>query len=346
MKTPSLQKLLSIVAALSALTFGAAEDNNDPDTLVMGIISTESSSQLRKGFDPFIEELSRKLDKPIKAYFATDYAGVIEAMRFNKVHIAWMGNKSAMEAVDRAGAEVFAQTTNADGSIGYHSILLVHRDSPLQSPEQIEEQAAKLVFGNGDPNSTSGYLIPYYYLWSPRGIDPQRSFKHTRNANHEVNCLAVAMEQVDFATANDEALSRFAVSRPKLHQRLRVIWKSPTIPNDPIVWRRDLSPELKAKLKGAFLSFGRIGPNRDAEVKLLDGIQDGWGPFLDSSNAQLVPIREIAIAKEMQSVLSDRYIPENKKASLIAMLEKRKAELSNVSDSLKRLTDGFPVSKN
>ncbi len=58
-----------------------------------------------------------------------DYAGIIQGMRFNKVDIAWFGNLSAMEAVDRANGEVFAQTVAADGSPGYWSVLIVNKDS-------------------------------------------------------------------------------------------------------------------------------------------------------------------------------------------------------------------------
>lgn len=329
---------------LATLTISATHANaaeNIPDELVMGIISTESSSQLRKGFDPFIEALSEKLQVPVKAYFATDYAGVIEAMRFNKIHLAWLGNKSALEAVDRAEAEVFAQVTRANGVSGYHSVIVVHRDSPFQSIDEILDRRTELNFGNGDPNSTSGYLIPSFYLWAPKGIDPQRSFKRTRNANHEVNCIAVAMRQVDFATANDEALLRFEQARPKLAKELRVIWKSPTIPNDPIVMRRDLSRDMKARIKGVFLSFGRIGPHKEEELKLLAGIQDGWGTFNDSDNSQLLPIREIAVQKEIQSLTNRDQISETERSSRLAKLNAEKSELARLRKYTALLQDGM-----
>ena len=96
----------------------------------------------------------------MKAYFATDYAGIIEAMRFKKVDVAWMGNKSGIEAVDRAGGEVFAQTTYADGSPGYWSLLITHKDSPYHSVDDVLKNAKSINFGLGDPNSTSGTAVP------------------------------------------------------------------------------------------------------------------------------------------------------------------------------------------
>lgn len=322
--------LLVLLACLAAAPASARES-----PLVMGIISTESSSQLRKGFDPFVEVLSRKIGMPLKAYFATDYAGVIEALRFNKAQIAWVGNKSAIEAVDRAGAEVFAQITKADGDQGYHSVMVVRKDSPWDSIDELLREASSLTFGNGDPNSTSGYLIPSYYLWSPRGIDPNRHFKRSRHANHEVNCVSVAMGMVDFAAANDEALERFSQSRPKLAERLRVIWQSPRIPNDPIVWRSDLPAELKSRIRKAFMEFGRSGPEAEKELEILANIQDGWGPFEPSDNQQLLPIREIALESEIQAVRNSPLLGDKAKQERLRALKALQADLARQSPGLR-----------
>ena len=80
----------------------------DGKTLNFGIISTESSSNQKQVWQPVIDDLSRAIGVPVKPFFASDYAGIIEGMRFNKVQMAWYGNKSAIEAVDRANGEVFA----------------------------------------------------------------------------------------------------------------------------------------------------------------------------------------------------------------------------------------------
>src|SRR3546814_11062438 len=97
-----------------------------PEQLNFGIISTESSSALEASFGPFLEDMEKTLGVTVKPFFASDYAGVIEGMRFGKVDVAWFGNKSAIEAVDRAGGEVFAQTIKDDASRGYYSPLIAH----------------------------------------------------------------------------------------------------------------------------------------------------------------------------------------------------------------------------
>lgn len=98
--------------------------------LNFGIISTESQQNLKPQWTPFLQDMEKKLGVKVNAFFAPDYAGIIQGMRFNKVDIAWYGNLSAMEAVDRANGQVFAQTVAADGSPGYWSVLIVNKDSP------------------------------------------------------------------------------------------------------------------------------------------------------------------------------------------------------------------------
>lgn len=96
----------SFYALAAVMAMASSAWAQDPDTLNIGFISTESSTNLKQAWQPLIDDLSKALDKPVKPFFASDYAGIIEGMRFNKVHLGWFGNKSAMEAVDRAQGEV------------------------------------------------------------------------------------------------------------------------------------------------------------------------------------------------------------------------------------------------
>ena len=195
----------------------------------------------------------------INAFFASDYAGVIEGMRFKKVQIAWFGNKSAMEAVDRAEGEVFAQTVAASGQDGYYSHIIVHKDSPFQKLDDVLKCDKSLDFGIGDPNSTSGFLVPTTFIFSAKSIDPKQCFKTVRNANHEANALAVANKLVHAATNNSENLERLAKTAPEKAKEIRVIWTSPLIPSDPLVWRKDLDAGLKKKIADWLFAYGKAG---------------------------------------------------------------------------------------
>src|SRR5688572_7685472 len=92
---------------LATVVMPAAADL--PKEVAFGIISTESTQSLKASWQPFLADMEKAVGIKVNAFFASDYAGIIEGMRFNKVQLAWHGNKSAMEAVDRANAEVFAR---------------------------------------------------------------------------------------------------------------------------------------------------------------------------------------------------------------------------------------------
>jgi len=99
---------------------------------------------------------------------------------------------------------VFAQTVDNEGNPGYWSLLITHKDSPLNSVEDVLQSAKDLTFGNGDPNSTSGFLVPSYYVFAQNNVEPKKAFKRVTNSNHETNALSVANKKVDFASNNTE----------------------------------------------------------------------------------------------------------------------------------------------
>ena len=318
------------VAAAVATALSVPVAVADDKTINFGIISTESSSNLKKVWDPFLKAMEKGTGLKIKGFFASDYAGVIEGMRFKKVQVAWFGNKSAMEAVDRSNGEVFAQTVDSDGNPGYWSLVLVHKDSPYETLDDILKCDKSIDFGIGDPNSTSGFLVPTTYIFAERNIDPKRCFKTVRSANHQANAFAVANKQVHAATNNTENQRRLAKTHPDAAKKLKVIWKSPLIPSDPLVWRADLDPELKAKIYTFVMSYGRLGTLEEvaAARKVLAALQ--WAPFRPSSNAQLYPIRQLAINRKILKIKGDGKLSDADKDKKIAELKKQSDEIAKL----------------
>jgi len=303
--------------------------------LNFGIIPAELAPNVRRDWQPFIDDMSKALGIKVNAFFASDYATVIEGMRFNKVQLAWFGNKSAMEAVDRADGEVFARTMTLDGNPGYWSLLITNTDSEINSVDDILKNGKKYIFGNGDPNSTSGFLVPAYYIFAANKIDPKTHFKIVRNASHEANLLAVVSKQVDVATNNTMDLARFQKEQPEKAAHIKVIWKSPLIPNDPLVWRKDLSPEMKAKIKAFILSYGKQGPDAERQRQVLAHLAQGWLPFRESSDAQLIPIRELELARQKMTIENSQTFSAQEKQAQVAAIDAKLAELKKQEHSAK-----------
>lgn len=309
---------LASLLAVSAFTVQAQE-------ISFGIIATDAASTQRDRWEPFFRDMEKKTGLTVKSFYAPDYAGVIEAMRFNKIQVAWYGNKSAMEAVDRANGEVFAQVMYADGSFGYNGLLITHKDSPYKTLDDVFKNAKSINFGIGDPNSTSGFLVPSFYLFAQNKIDPRTTFKTMRNASHGANLQAVLARQVDVATNNTEDVTKLEASKPELASQLRVLWRSPLIPSDPFVWRKDLDPAVKAKIKQFVVNYAKT----DAEEKAILKNIYNYGGFRESSNAQLVPIRQLELARERMKLENDERMDAEAKTKALAEIDAKLAALKS-----------------
>ncbi|MCE0557015.1 phosphonate ABC transporter substrate-binding protein [Motilimonas sp. E26] len=313
----------------SAATTTGVYAQEQMDTINFGIISTESQQNLKTSWQPFLEAMEQKTGYKVKAFFAPDYAGIIQGMRFNKVDVAWYGNKSAMEAVDRAGGEIFAQTVDVTGNPGYWSVLVTHKDSKLNNLADVLANRQDLIFGNGDPNSTSGFLVPSYYVFAKNNVSVSE-FKRSMNSSHEANALAAAAKQVDVATGNTENMDRLKETAPDKFAQLKVIWKSPLIPSDPIVWRKNLPENVKDKVYDFFMSYGTTGDAK--ELAILKALQ--WAPFKASSDLQLLPIRQLVLFKNRIQISNDTEIDEAKKATQLAVIDTELAELTRQQNAL------------
>jgi phosphonate transport system substrate-binding protein len=303
--------LTSSLLTLASMAASAQEIN-------FGIIATDSASVERERWEPLFREMEKRTGLTVKAFYAPDYAGVVEGMRFNKVQVAWYGNKAAIDAVDRSGGEVFAQVLRADGSLGYHSLLITQKDSPYNNVNDVLKNGKAINFGIGDPGSTSGFLVPSYYVFALNKVDPRTAFKSIRNASHGANMQAILARQLDVATNNTEETDKLEATKPELLKELKIIWKSPLIPNDPLVWRKDLDPAIKAKLKGFLLSYGKT----DADKAVLKNIYNYSG-FKESTNEQLVPIRQLELFKDRRKVENDEQYSAEEKAKLIAEIDRK-----------------------
>jgi phosphonate transport system substrate-binding protein len=312
-----LSKVLLVgMMALSVCLVNAKE-------ISFGVISTDSASAQRDRWEPFFRDMEKQTGLTVKSFYAPDYAGVIEAMRFNKVQVAWFGNKAAMEAVDRANGEVFAQVVFADGGVGYTSYLITQKDSPYNNVDDVIKNGKSINFGIGDPNSTSGFLVPSYYIFAKRNIEPREIFKTVRNASHGANMQAILAKQLDVATNNSEEVDRLAATKPEAVQEIKIIWKSPLIPSDPFVWRTDLDKDTKEKLKKFVYNYAKTNPEEKAVLKNIYN----YGGFRPSTNAQLNPIRQLELFKEIRKVESDTTMSDADKAKKLAELNEALAKV-------------------
>ena len=309
--------------SLAALALGLGLATAQAQDIHFGIISTESTQNLKADWQPLLDDMEKQTGLKVKAFFAPDYAGIIEGMRFNKVQVAWLGNKSAMEAVDRANGEVFAQMVNADGTQGYYSHFVVNAESPLNNLDDVLKNGKSLSFGNGDPNSTSGFLVPGFYVFAQNKIDAKTYFKVVRSANHETNALAAANKQIDVAVTNSETMGKLEERQPEKFKAIKIVWTSPLIPLDPLVMHKDVPAATKTKIKNFFYNYAKTDA-REKDVVMKISKLSGFKP---STNDQLKPIRQLDLFAKRNKVEADTTMAEADKKAQMAQIDQQIALL-------------------
>ncbi len=291
---------MRITAALllaAALLCGCSKPAKT-DVLKFSIVPAEDQASMSRVWQPLLDDLQKQTGLKVEPSFASNYMGVIEAMRFNQVQVGWFSALPALEAVNRANAEVLGRIVDKGGDGGvYESVLITRKGSGI-TLDSLLKCGKRYNFGLGDPNSTSGTLAPLAYLFAPRGIDPTACFKTVRSASHQANLIGVGYGTVDVATANTVTLVYARRQNPEIADRIEVIWKSPPLPESSILLRKDLDPKVKDKLKRFFMGYGTAtGPQGDHERKVLEGLT--YGGFRPVDETYLDPIRLMVASKDL-----------------------------------------------
>lgn len=288
-------------------------------------MSPRAVEQTRNNWSPFVRRLGVAVGLPVELVVYESQEQLVMAFKSNRVDVGWMGNVPALEVVESGAGSVFAQMVTKDGSSGYRSQIVVNsQDSGIGNLEHVLASAKRLRFSDGDPKSTSGYLVPLYFAFQKRGVNDVRSrFAHYESGNHQSNLKKVAAREVDVATCNNEELAFFAKDFPEQSSKIKVIWESPVIPQSPLVWRSGLVSSLKRKTRGFVLAFGGTSPEeRDILLQV-----NGLSRFRESSNRQLVPIADLEMFKARQAINNDTSLNAAERTSRIEAVIKRGSRL-------------------
>lgn len=234
--------------------------------LNVGLIPAEDAEAMLKQYEPLTNYLKEALEvENLEVYRATDYSGVIEAMRSGKIDLALFGPFSYILAHEVANAESVAMAGDVDGNPStYHSLILTHKDSGIATLEDLKGKSFSFV----DPASTSGYLIPRYNL-TENGINIDEDLETIFSGGHDASLLAIGGEKVDAGAAADTVFNTMAEEGLINKDDFVVLLESDPIPESPFAVRGDLDPALKERITIALLGAGdALG--EDTMMSVLD----------------------------------------------------------------------------
>jgi len=269
-----------------------------PDKIVFSILSAEGQASAGPLWQPLLDDMSAAVGVEVEPFFGSNYTVLVEAMRGNQTQVAWFSAKPAVEAIDRADAEVIARTVNKEGLDSYRSTLIVKTGSGI-TLDQVMACGKRFDFGIGDAQSTSGTLAPMAFLFNPRRIVPSQCFATVRSANHQANAFAVATGVVDVATSNTVNTVFLNRQNPAIAAQITEIWQSPPIPESGILVRSDLDPAIKEKIRSFFLTYGQgTGAEADRQRGVLARLE--YSQFRAADDSYLNPIREMVADQQLQ----------------------------------------------
>lgn len=270
-----------------------------PTVLNFSILSAEDQAAFQPRWTPLLDDLSKAIGVPVRPYFSSSYAALVEAMSYDQVQVGWYSAEPALETIKRAHGEVFARTVDTKGLSTYTSMLIVKKDFGV-TLDRILKCDHSLAFGMGDPKSTSGTLAPMAFLFKPHKIDPNTCFKQVRNATHDANLMAVANGLLDASTNNSVGLNwaqegSASPAAKTAFDKIKVVWTSPDLPESALVFRNDLDPDLKHKIRDFFISYGKApGAEGERQRKILADLH--YSAFNPASDDYLQPIQQMQVA--------------------------------------------------
>src|SRR6201987_5653396 len=269
---------LSAAAAVLAASAGAAHADDWKSKYkewIPAVNPAENASGVSDRYEPFMDYLSREIGVPVKLRIANDYAAVIEGQRAGNIQIAYYGPASYSTAyMTGVKTEPFVTTRNQDGTVGYYSVIYVKADSPYKDIQDLKGKTIGFV----DPNSSSGYNAPRFFLHKI-GIDADSFFgKSIITGSHENGVIALAKGTVDGAADwwnadNDSNLTRMVAKGMAKKEDFRINFKSGLLAGSPYAYLTDLPPDLKEAIAKAFIeaptkdkaAFDRLSDGKDKE---------------------------------------------------------------------------------
>ncbi|WP_294622957.1 phosphonate ABC transporter substrate-binding protein [uncultured Roseovarius sp.] len=296
-----MKKLLAAIVATTALTSPVlAEEITE---FRIGLLGGENAQDRLNSNECLREKTEELLGVETKLFAPADYNGVIQGLLGGTIDMAWLGAsgyaKTYLENPD--AVEPILVKTNVDGGYGYHSVGFARKDSGITSLDDMEGK----VFGFGDPNSTSGYLIPSIEI--PAEIDATMQsgdyFGEVKfTGGHEQTIVAVNNGDVDAGVTWADGLGnwedgynsgalRKAVDAGLIDMNdLVQIWKSKPIPEGPVVLRSELPEDVKVNMTALMASLPAMDP--DCAYGVMAGEAKGFQPIGHDAYLSIIEARK------------------------------------------------------
>jgi phosphonate transport system substrate-binding protein len=187
--------VFAILVSVLAVGCQSGRTISSEAVLRVAMIPSTDPGKIVRESQPLVNYLERETSSRVELVVPTNYAAVVEAIANDRVDIAYLGGFTFVQASQRAGVRPLVQRERDQN---FHSVFITQPGSGINSLADLNGRS----FAFGDVNSTSGHLMPAYYM-REAGIDPSALAKTLYTGGHDATALAVANAKVH-AGAMDE----------------------------------------------------------------------------------------------------------------------------------------------
>lgn len=258
----SLLRSLLAATALTLPLSAALPASAQTGVLRVSAIPDEAPTELQRKFKPLGDYLKKETGLDVQFIPVTDYAAVVEGLATNKLDLAWLGGFTYIQAKVRTSGGAVPIVQRAEDA-KFTSRFIVPTASTAKTLADLKGK----TFAFGAPSSTSGSLMPRYFL-QQAGIEPERDFKSVAfSGAHDATVAFVAAGRAEAGVLNASVMDKLVETKNPNAEKVRVLYVTPTYFDYNWTVRPGLDPALTKKLTEAFL---KLDPAKPEMKEIMD----------------------------------------------------------------------------
>jgi phosphonate transport system substrate-binding protein len=269
------------IAALLVLVAGCTSTKNGAATLRLSMIPTTNPGKIIRESKPFIDYIEKETGAKVELNVPTNYAAVVEAIAGDRVDIAYLGGLTFVQASARAGVVPLVQREQDQA---FHTLFITQPDSVIRSLGDLKGH----TFAFGDVNSTSGHLMPAYFM-RQGGVDQAVIGNAIYMGGHDATALAVANMKVDAGAIDEQIFARMIMEGILSESKVRVFYTSPSFFDYVWAARPGLGRGMTEGFANAMLKLNQGTLEQQPTLKFLSASK-----YVRVADASYDPLRQAA----------------------------------------------------
>ena len=276
----------TLLSALLSAGCTVSRTATSQPVLRLAMIPSTDPGKIVRESQPLVKYLEKEIGSRVELVVPTNYAAVVEAITNDRVDIAYLGGFTFVQASQRAGVLPLVQRERDQN---FHSVFITQPGSGIKTLADLTGHS----FGFGDVNSTSGHLMPAYYMRAA-GVDPGALTKTLYTGGHDATALAVANGKVDAGAMDEVVLGSMLKSGKIAASQVRVFYTTPAFFDYVWAARKGLDQRLRDGFTTAFLKLDRSNAENKALLDLLNATK-----YVHAEDASYIKLRQAARAEAL-----------------------------------------------